>query len=46
VTAHEISHTEAAYLIDGRGYERALFLWPFRSDDVRAAVAKLSSAAS
>ncbi len=46
VTVHEISHTEAAYLIDGRGYERALFLWPFRSGDLRAALAKLSSSAS
>jgi cytochrome oxidase Cu insertion factor (SCO1/SenC/PrrC family) len=44
VTVHEISHTEAAYLIDARGYERALFLWPFRSVDVQAAVAKLSPA--
>ena len=46
VTVREISHTEAAYLIDGRGYERALFLWPFRSGDVRATLAKLSSSAS
>ena len=44
VTVHEISHTDAAYLIDGRGYERALFLWPFRAGDVQAALAKLSSA--
>lgn len=44
VTVHEISHTEAAYLIDGRGYERALFLWPFRAGDLRAALARLSSA--
>jgi cytochrome oxidase Cu insertion factor (SCO1/SenC/PrrC family) len=44
VTVHEISHTEAAYVIDGRGYERALFLWPFRSGDLRAALAKLSPA--
>jgi len=42
VTVHEISHTEAAYLVDGRGYERALFLWPFRAGDVRAALARLS----
>ncbi len=42
VTVHEISHTEAAYLIDARGYERALFLWPFQADDVRAALARVS----
>lgn len=43
VTVHEVSHTEAAYLIDGRGYERALFLWPFRAVDVKAALANLST---
>ena len=44
VTVHEVSHTEAAYLIDGRGYERALFLWPFQAQDVRAALARVSAA--
>lgn len=43
VTVHEVSHTEAAYLIDSRGYERALFLWPFQAGDVRAALARVSS---
>ena len=33
-TIHEISHSEVAYLIDGTGHERALFLWPFRARDV------------
>lgn len=46
VTVHEISHTEAAYLIDSRGYERALFLWPFQAGDVRAALARVSSSSS
>ena len=46
VTVHEIAHTEAAYLVDRRGYERGLFLWPFRSGDVRAALAKLSASGS
>jgi cytochrome oxidase Cu insertion factor (SCO1/SenC/PrrC family) len=46
VTVHEISHTEAAYVIDRRGYERALFLWPFGAKDVRAALAKLSSSSA
>jgi cytochrome oxidase Cu insertion factor (SCO1/SenC/PrrC family) len=44
VTVHEVSHTEAAYVIDRNGYERALFLWPFRATDVRAALTKLSPA--
>lgn len=42
VTVHDIVHTEAAYLIDGRGYERALFLWPFTASDVKAELAKIS----
>jgi len=46
VTVHEVAHTEAAYLIDDRGYERALFLWPFRAGDVQAELAKLHSSAS
>lgn len=46
VTVHEISHTEAAYVIDGRGYERALFLWPFRSQDVLAVLRRLASSPS
>ncbi|MGN6800141.1 MAG: hypothetical protein ACTHKS_18550, partial [Gaiellaceae bacterium] len=43
ITVHEVSHTEAAYLIDGQGYERAVFLWPFRAIDVRAALANLTA---
>jgi cytochrome oxidase Cu insertion factor (SCO1/SenC/PrrC family) len=34
VTVHEIGHTEAAYVIDSKGYQRALFLWPYRADGV------------
>lgn len=34
VTVHEITHTEAAYVVDGSGYERALFVWPFTTADV------------
>ena len=43
VSVHEISHTEAAYLVDRRGYERALFLWPFRARDVVAVLRRLAS---
>jgi cytochrome oxidase Cu insertion factor (SCO1/SenC/PrrC family) len=42
VRVHEISHTEAAYVIDRRGYERALFIWPFRAQDVSATLRRLS----
>jgi protein SCO1 len=34
VTVHEIAHTEAAYLIDASGHQRAVYMWPFTADDV------------
>jgi cytochrome oxidase Cu insertion factor (SCO1/SenC/PrrC family) len=34
VKVHTIGHTEAAYVIDAKGFERALFLWPYRADGV------------
>jgi protein SCO1/2 len=40
-TKKDIGHTEAAYLIDGNGDQRALFLWPFHAADVAAALQKL-----
>jgi protein SCO1 len=42
VRVHEISHTEAAYVVDGSGYERALFMWPFRAEDVLALLRRLA----
>ncbi len=42
VTIREVDHTEAAYLIDPQGYERALFLYPYRAQDVAAAVRRVS----
>lgn len=42
VTVHEITHTEGAYVVDRRGDERALFLWPFRSRDVLTVLRQLS----
>ena len=38
----DVSHTEASYLVDGNGDERALFLYPFRGQDVAAAVKRIS----
>jgi len=43
VTVHNIVHTEAAYIVDGNGDERALFLWPFTAADVKTTLAGLSS---
>lgn len=33
-TVHDISHTEAAYVIDPSGHQRALFMWPFSAVDI------------
>jgi cytochrome oxidase Cu insertion factor (SCO1/SenC/PrrC family) len=46
VTVRYITHTGAAYLIDGSGHERALFLWPFDSGEVVGAAKDLSTKAA
>jgi len=38
VTVHNISHTEATFLIDANGDQRALWLYPFRAADVARVV--------
>jgi len=38
---HDVAHTEASYLIDAAGYERALFLWPYREAAVALALKDL-----
>jgi cytochrome oxidase Cu insertion factor (SCO1/SenC/PrrC family) len=40
---HDVTHTEAAYVVDGAGYERALFLWPFTAADLEQSLRQLSS---
>lgn len=42
-TVHYITHTEASYLIDPAGYERALFVWPFSARDVLTTLRRVSS---
>lgn len=44
VTVHDVAHTEAAYVIDPDGFERAVFLWPYRAADVAAALRRIGSA--
>ena len=41
-TINYITHTEAAYIIDATGHERALFLWPFYPQDVQRTLQQLS----
>lgn len=42
ITVHNIVHTEAAFLIDPRGDQRALYLYPFRAPDVARTVRQLA----
>jgi cytochrome oxidase Cu insertion factor (SCO1/SenC/PrrC family) len=41
VTVHEVAHTEEAYVIDAHGFQRALFLFPFRAADVERTIRSL-----
>ena len=42
-TKGDIAHTELAYVVDARGDERSLLLWPFRARDLSRALAAASS---
>ncbi len=44
VTVHRITHTEASYVIDSRGYKRALYLYPFQGADVERTLRSLAGA--
>jgi len=41
-TPDDITHTEAAYVLDARGYQRSLLLWPFKATAVSRALAAAS----
>jgi cytochrome oxidase Cu insertion factor (SCO1/SenC/PrrC family) len=40
-STHRVDHTEAAYVIDQRGFERALFVYPFSARAVESTVRQL-----
>jgi cytochrome oxidase Cu insertion factor (SCO1/SenC/PrrC family) len=40
-TVHYITHSEMAYLLDGKGNERALFSWPFSAKAVKKTLAQI-----
>jgi protein SCO1 len=42
VTVHDVVHTEASYVIDAAGYERAIFLWPYSADAVTRTIRALA----
>ena len=41
-TIHYVTHTEAAFIVDATGHERALFLWPFYPQDVERALRRFT----
>jgi len=41
VAVDEVTHTEAAYVVDANGFERALYLWPFTAADLRSTLLHL-----
>ena len=43
VRVRTVAHTEASYLIDGNGDERALFIWPYTADAVTKALRTTAS---
>ena len=43
VRVRNVAHTEASYLIDGNGDERALFIWPYSADAVTKALRATAS---
>jgi cytochrome oxidase Cu insertion factor (SCO1/SenC/PrrC family) len=43
VPVQQVAHTEAAYLVDAQGYQRALFIWPYTSSAVTHELAASSS---
>jgi cytochrome oxidase Cu insertion factor (SCO1/SenC/PrrC family) len=44
IRVHSVGHTEAAYVIDANGWQRALFLWPYSADGVVKTLRALRSA--
>ena len=40
--ADDIGHTEAAYLVDANGDQRALYLWPFKAAEIAGALREIS----
>jgi hypothetical protein len=42
ICVREVNHSEAAYLIDRRGFEPALFLYPFKTGDVESMLERLA----
>jgi len=46
IAVRQVAHTEASILVDHAGFERALFLFPFRAQDVARTLRQLAGARS
>jgi protein SCO1/2 len=46
VKVYYVAHTEAAYVIDAKGYQRAVFLWPYRAEAVTRTLRALAASTS
>ena len=44
IKVHRITHTEASYVVDSSGHERALYLYPFGATDVEQTLRSLARA--
>jgi cytochrome oxidase Cu insertion factor (SCO1/SenC/PrrC family) len=44
VEVHSVAHTEASYVIDANGYERAVFVWPYTAAGVTRTLRALTPA--
>src|SRR5665647_998017 len=42
VVVHDVVHTEASYVIDAAGYQRAIFLWPYSAEAVTRTLNQLA----
>jgi cytochrome oxidase Cu insertion factor (SCO1/SenC/PrrC family) len=43
VALRDVVHTEAAYVVDRRGYERAIFVWPYSASGMISTLRGLSA---
>jgi len=42
IGVHDVVHTEASYVVDAAGYQRAIFLWPYTADAVTRTIRQLA----
>jgi cytochrome oxidase Cu insertion factor (SCO1/SenC/PrrC family) len=45
-TVHEMAHDEMIYIVDGSGYERVVWPWPFTAAELRDSIHRLQTSAA